>query len=110
MSIYAGAMKLKCSIVFSSIIVLFQLNQIKYISSVFTDAYCTVEVDSFGHFFIKAKTKVSSNSLEPVWNQEFEIDLEGAQTVRILCYRMTQSVGTVIGTCALEVIILLGFF
>jgi breakpoint cluster region protein len=67
------------------------------------DAYCTVEVDSFGHFFIKAKTKVSSNGMEPEWKEDFEIDLEGAQTVRILCYRMTHSVGTVIGTCALEV-------
>ena len=33
------------------------------------DAYCTVEVDSFSHFFIKAKTRVSANGLEPVWNE-----------------------------------------
>lgn len=66
------------------------------------EAYCTVEVDSFSHFFIKAKTRQSKNSMEPVWNEDFDIDLEGSQTVRILCYRVSRDVGTVIGTCALE--------
>ena len=36
-------------------------------------------------------------------SQDFDIDLEGAQTVRILCYRMNRDVGAVIGTCAMEV-------
>ena len=35
--------------------------------------------------------------------QEFDIDLEGAQTVRFLCYRMNGDVGSLISTCALEV-------
>uniref|UniRef100_A0A8D3BJY1 Breakpoint cluster region protein-like n=1 Tax=Scophthalmus maximus TaxID=52904 RepID=A0A8D3BJY1_SCOMX len=36
--------------------------------------YCTMEVDSFGFFSSKAKTR------------EFEIELEGSQTLRLLCY------------------------
>jgi len=32
------------------------------------DVYCCAEVDSFGHFFMKAKTRVADNSLEPVWD------------------------------------------
>jgi len=35
--------------------------------------------------------------------QDFDVDLEGAQTVRILCYKMNGDVGSLIGTCALEV-------
>jgi len=66
------------------------------------EAYCSVEVDSFSHFFMKAKTNMAPSSTEPTWNEDFEIDLEGAQTVRILCYKMGREVGSLIGTCALE--------
>ena len=38
-----------------------------------------------------------------IFCQDFDIDLEGAQTVRLLCYKVNRDVGTVIGTCALEV-------
>ncbi|XP_075389766.1 breakpoint cluster region protein isoform X2 [Tenrec ecaudatus] len=48
--------------------------------------YCTLEVDSFGYFVNKAKTRVYRDTAEPNWNEEFEIDLEGSQTLRILCY------------------------
>nr|XP_058896077.1 breakpoint cluster region protein isoform X3 [Kogia breviceps] len=60
--------------------------------------YCTLEVDSFGYFVNKAKTRVYRDTAEPNWNeltrgfpslsgpQEFEIELEGSQTLRILCY------------------------
>ncbi|CAB1321783.1 unnamed protein product [Coregonus sp. 'balchen'] len=48
--------------------------------------YCTLEVDSFGYFVNKAKTRVYRDSTEPNWNEEFEIELEGSQTVRLLCY------------------------
>lgn len=37
------------------------------------DAYCEVEVDSFGHFFVKAKTKVVAATSEPTWNQVLTI-------------------------------------
>uniref|UniRef100_A0A8C7RJL1 Breakpoint cluster region protein n=1 Tax=Oncorhynchus mykiss TaxID=8022 RepID=A0A8C7RJL1_ONCMY len=48
--------------------------------------YCTLEVDSFGYFANKAKTRVYRYTTEPKWNEEFEIDLEGSQTLRLLCY------------------------
>ncbi|XP_008563426.1 PREDICTED: breakpoint cluster region protein-like, partial [Galeopterus variegatus] len=48
--------------------------------------YCTLEVDSFGYFVNKAKTRVYRDTTEPNWNEEFEIELEGSQTLRILCY------------------------
>uniref|UniRef100_A0A8C7YPP8 ABR activator of RhoGEF and GTPase n=1 Tax=Oryzias sinensis TaxID=183150 RepID=A0A8C7YPP8_9TELE len=48
--------------------------------------YCTLEVDSFGYFVSKAKTRVFRDTAEPSWNEEFEIELEGSQYLRILCY------------------------
>ncbi|XP_063066303.1 breakpoint cluster region protein isoform X3 [Engraulis encrasicolus] len=48
--------------------------------------YCTLEVDSFGYFVNKAKTRVYRYTTEPKWNEEFEIELEGSQTLRLLCY------------------------
>uniref|UniRef100_A0A8C7HI15 BCR activator of RhoGEF and GTPase n=1 Tax=Oncorhynchus kisutch TaxID=8019 RepID=A0A8C7HI15_ONCKI len=51
-----------------------------------SDLYCTLEVDSFGYFASKAKTRVYRYTTEPKWNEEFEIDLEGSQTLRLLCY------------------------
>uniref|UniRef100_A0A8D0BMJ7 ABR activator of RhoGEF and GTPase n=1 Tax=Salvator merianae TaxID=96440 RepID=A0A8D0BMJ7_SALMN len=48
--------------------------------------YCTLEVDSFGFFVSKAKTRVFRDTTEPQWNEEFEIELEGSQSLRILCY------------------------
>lgn len=48
--------------------------------------YCTLEVDSFGFFSNKAKTRVYRYTSEPKWNEEFEIELEGSQTLRLLCY------------------------
>ncbi|KAL2091804.1 hypothetical protein ACEWY4_011602 [Coilia grayii] len=47
--------------------------------------YCTLEVDSFGYFVNKAKTRVYRDTMEPRWNEEFEIELEGSQTLRLLC-------------------------
>ncbi|CAL8343065.1 unnamed protein product [Lota lota] len=51
-----------------------------------SNLYCTLEVDSFGYFVNKAKTRVYRDSTEPNWNEEFEIELEGSQTLRLLCY------------------------
>ena len=44
-------------------------------------------MDSYGHFFMKARTHICSNSADPSWNEDFELELEGSQTLRILCYR-----------------------
>lgn len=34
-----------------------------------TDLYCTLEVDSFGYFVNKAKTRVYRDTAEPNWNE-----------------------------------------
>uniref|UniRef100_A0A2I3HS97 BCR activator of RhoGEF and GTPase n=1 Tax=Nomascus leucogenys TaxID=61853 RepID=A0A2I3HS97_NOMLE len=47
-----------------------------------SNLYCTLEVDSFGYFVNKAKTRVYRDTAEPNWNEEFEIELEGSQTLR----------------------------
>lgn len=34
-----------------------------------TDLYCTLEVDSFGYFVSKAKTRVFRDTAEPKWDE-----------------------------------------
>lgn len=34
-----------------------------------TDLYCTLEVDSFGYFVSKAKTRVFRDTTEPKWDE-----------------------------------------
>ena len=45
-----------------------------------------LEVDVYGHFFQKATTKTARESTVLHYDQEFVIDLDGSQTLRILCY------------------------
>ncbi|XP_049791819.1 active breakpoint cluster region-related protein [Schistocerca nitens] len=54
------------------------------------DLFVCVEVDSYGHYFRKAKTKLVCNSAAPRWNEEFIIELEGSQNLRILLYEESQ--------------------
>lgn len=49
--------------------------------------YVCIEVDFYGHFFQRAKTKLVCNSTNPVWNEHFNIDVEGCENLRILVYR-----------------------
>ncbi|KAG7266250.1 hypothetical protein CRUP_008589 [Coryphaenoides rupestris] len=37
------------------------------------------------------KTRVYRHTTQPKWNEEFEIDLEGSQTLRLLCYEKSYS-------------------
>ena len=48
--------------------------------------YIVIEVDSYGHYFRKVKTRTILDSIEPTWNDEFIIELEGSENVRILAY------------------------
>ena len=43
------------------------------------------EIDSYGHYFRKAKTRTEM-AVEPHWGQDFIIELEGSQMLRVLCY------------------------
>jgi len=55
-----------------------------------TDLFVCVEVDSYGHYFRKAKSKLVCNSANPRWNEQFIIELEGSQNLRILLYEESQ--------------------
>lgn len=50
------------------------------------DLYVCVEVDSYGHYFRKARTKLVCRSAQPQWNESFVLELEGSQNVRVLLY------------------------
>ncbi|XP_063707678.1 active breakpoint cluster region-related protein-like [Culicoides brevitarsis] len=50
------------------------------------DLFICIEVDSYGHYFRKAKTKLVCQSANPMWNESFIIELEGSQNVRLLLY------------------------
>lgn len=47
-----------------------------------------VQVDSYGHYFRVLKTKVQAASLDPTWNEEFMVDLEGSENLRLLVYQV----------------------
>ncbi|XP_050301687.1 active breakpoint cluster region-related protein-like [Anthonomus grandis grandis] len=61
------------------------------------DLYVCVEVDFYGHFFQKAKTKTAKHTQSPHWNENFVIDLEGCENLRILVYREGQPHDTLFG-------------
>lgn len=83
------------------------LHELMYIFFV-SDLYICIEVDSYGHFFRKAKTKMICESVAPCWNQDFTIELEGAQNLRILLYEDHQRQGTLIrAKTTIEVILIL---
>jgi len=67
------------------------------------DIFVVIEVDSYGHYFRKVKTRAIQDSIEPSWNDEFIIELEGSENVRILVYEETKGQGTMLrGKATLE--------
>lgn len=52
-----------------------------------SDLFICIEVDSYGHYFRKAKTKLACKTTRPVWDESFVIELEGSQNLRILVYQ-----------------------
>ncbi|XP_038104088.1 active breakpoint cluster region-related protein isoform X3 [Culex quinquefasciatus] len=51
------------------------------------DLFICVEIDSYGHYFRKAKTKLVCRSASPCWNESFVLELEGSQNLRVLLYQ-----------------------
>lgn len=69
-----------------------------------SETYVQLHLDSYGYFFMQAKTRPCANSTEPNWDQDFELELEGSQTLRILCYTVNrEGEDELIGRSALEV-------
>uniref|UniRef100_A0A7G3AQH7 Putative rac gtpase-activating protein bcr/abr n=1 Tax=Lutzomyia longipalpis TaxID=7200 RepID=A0A7G3AQH7_LUTLO len=50
------------------------------------DLFICVEIDSYSHYFRKAKTKLICRSSSPLWNESFVMELEGSQNIRFLLY------------------------
>ena len=55
-----------------------------------SDLFVVLEVDSYGHFFRKCKTQIIQNTMDPKWDEEFNIDLEGSENLRILVYEQQE--------------------
>ncbi|GJQ70902.1 EG:23E12.2 [Trypoxylus dichotomus] len=65
-------------------ITIHEMQGLEYIA----DLYICIEVDFYGHFFCKAKTKTKINTTGTfIWNESFVIDLEGCENMRLLVYR-----------------------
>ncbi|XP_065190467.1 uncharacterized protein LOC135821335 isoform X1 [Sycon ciliatum] len=50
------------------------------------DVTCTMELDTYGHFERKAKTRAQHNNGAPVFEQGFEIELEAAESLVITIF------------------------
>ncbi|XP_021361424.1 active breakpoint cluster region-related protein-like isoform X2 [Mizuhopecten yessoensis] len=68
------------------------------------EIFCQLELDSYGHFFMKARSTTSSviHVGDRSWDEDFEIELDGSQTLRILCYKKDGAMDELIGRSALE--------
>lgn len=60
------------------------------------DTYTAIEVNSYGHFYLKARTNVLRNTTQPNWNETFEIDLDASSMLRLICYKKTTPNGDVL--------------
>lgn len=50
------------------------------------DLSCVVEVDHFGQFARKAKTKTCKATSDPVWDQGFDVEVEGTRELKLHVY------------------------
>ncbi|TRY69534.1 hypothetical protein TCAL_12885 [Tigriopus californicus] len=57
------------------------------------DLYVVIEVDSYGHYFRKSKSRTIINSMEPTWEEEFVVELDGSENLRILVYEQQTAEG-----------------
>jgi len=57
-----------------------------------SDTYVVLEMDSYGHFFRKAKTKPARGS-DPVWEEAFEFEIEACSIIRLSCYNKLRLMG-----------------
>lgn len=67
-----------------------------------SDVFAVLELDSYGHFFKKAQTHKCLNTTDPTWDEDFELELDGSQTLRVLCYKVASPNNVLIGRSALE--------
>ncbi|XP_071946447.1 active breakpoint cluster region-related protein-like isoform X2 [Antedon mediterranea] len=49
---------------------------------------CAIEVDSYGMYSLMARTSPMEASLEPEWEKDFDLEVDGARSIRIICYEI----------------------
>ncbi|XP_076675102.1 rho GTPase activating protein at 1A isoform X3 [Andrena cerasifolii] len=62
------------------------------------DLYIIVEVDSYGHYFKRARSRIARGQA-PTWGETFVVELEGSQNVRILLYEECGARSVLRGKC-----------
>lgn len=62
------------------------------------DLYIVVEVDSYGHYFKRARSRVARGQA-PTWGETFVVELEGSQNLRILLYEECGTRSVLRGKC-----------
>lgn len=50
------------------------------------DLSCVIEVDHYGQFVRKARTKTCKASTDPVWDQDFDVEVEGTRELKLHVY------------------------
>nr|CDS27212.1 active breakpoint cluster region [Hymenolepis microstoma] len=55
--------------------------------------YIAIEVDFYGQFELVAKTKSISNTMSPIWNQTFILELDTSQTICFTLFRHSTAIG-----------------
>lgn len=62
------------------------------------DLYIIVEVDTYGHYFKRAKSRIAKGQA-PTWGETFVVELEGSQNLRILLYEECGGKAILRGKC-----------
>ncbi|XP_034941803.1 active breakpoint cluster region-related protein [Chelonus insularis] len=62
------------------------------------DLYIVVEIDSYGHYFKRAKSRIVRGQA-PTWGETFVVELEGSQNLRILLYEECAGRSVLRGKC-----------
>lgn len=62
------------------------------------ELYIVVEVDSYGHYFKRAKSSIAKGKTS-TWGETFVVELEGSQNLRILLYEDYKGMTILRGKC-----------
>lgn len=69
-----------------------------------SDTYVVLEMDSYGHYFKKAKTKTARGS-DPHWDEEFDMEIEACTCLRLTCFNKLRLMGDdICGKCSINLI------
>ncbi|RDD38231.1 Active breakpoint cluster region-related protein [Trichoplax sp. H2] len=66
--------------------------------------FCSIDVDSYGYFIRKAQTATRKNTTIPLWNEKFEIEVEGAKLLRIRCVSKKKKEHQILSSASIEIL------